>query len=200
MCIAALLKPGANLSDSTIHQMFRANQDGAGLAYVKSFGGKPEVVIKKGFFRSQTLVDELRKAQELADKDSPIIVHCRIATQGRITTDNCHPFPVKNGALIHNGGMWYGMGRTAERSDTREFCSRMFNNMVYEDLVFNVERLNKALLNNKLVMLFNDKRYVILNEDLGLWTENDTVWFSNAGFRGRDTTPCVSCAIPQGGK
>lgn len=188
MCIAALLKPGANIDDATVHQMANANRNGVGIGYVRTVNQTPEVCIEKGLFNSQEWIDKLRVIQKAAP-DSPIILHARIATLGRVSRDNCHPFVIKDGALAHNGMMWSSSnGHTAVKSDTREFTERMYNNFVYEDLMFDLGAIEKAVGFNKLVMLFKDKRYIIVNERLGKWIGD--VWFSNQNFNNASATTC----------
>lgn len=189
MCIAALVKPGATVPDATLHKMANANRNGVGIGYVMvNEKGASEVCIEKGLFNSQMWVDKFRAIQKAAP-DSPVLLHARIATLGRVTRDNCHPFNIKDGALIHNGMLWSSYdGYNALKSDTREFAERMHNNFVYEDIMFDKKAIEESISYNKIVLLFKDKRYIILNESLGEW--RDDVWFSNHNYRSASSIAC----------
>lgn len=190
MCVAVLVKPGATVSEENMRRMFNCNRDGAGLAYVRTSGEKTDVVIDKGYFDSEEWIAAYKRAQQITRGESPILLHARIATMGKINKSNCHPFAIKNGALIHNGSLWYsiGYGIQCEKSDTREFAERCTNNLVYEDIMQDKESLERTLSGNKIVMLFKDKRYVILNEKSGIW--QDDVWYSNSFFKNSSTAAC----------
>lgn len=193
MCIAALVKPGATVSDDNMRRMFNSNQDGAGIAYVKHVGGKLDVVIDKGYFDSEQWIEAFKRAKDLKVKDSPILLHARIATMGRIDKANCHPFRIKDGAMIHNGSLWYsrnGYSMSFEKSDTREFAERCTNNFNYEDMMYDLEALENVIGHNRMAFLFKDCRYIILNEKKGRW-END-VWFSNSHFCNSSAASCRS--------
>jgi predicted glutamine amidotransferase len=189
MCIAALIKPGANITDVTMHKMANANRNGLGIGFLREYerGKGVEVCTDKGLFNSDEWVTRFRAIQKAVGHKSPIILHARIATLGRVSQDNCHPFKIKDGLLAHNGSMWYtASGRTAIKSDTRELAERMHNNFVYEDIMQDKKRVENSLGHNKLILLFNDYRYIILNEELGSWT--DDVWFSNPHWKNASTT------------
>jgi hypothetical protein len=177
MCIAILAKAGVKLPDQVLRSSFYTNQHGSGLAFVRS--GKVE--IKKGFFDSENWIKAYHNAFEDVGATSPIILHARIASLGKINRDNCHPFPIKNGALIHNGVLWsstFGNGRQAEKSDTREFAERLHNVLTYDDITEDKTTIEKAIGYNKMVLLFNTGKYVILNEHNGHWDVNGDVWYS----------------------
>lgn len=182
MCVAVLAKPGAIVHADKIRGMFRANGDGGGLAYCDKVTG--EVVIKKGFMNVEDMVKGYQEVLDAGHAEkNPVILHVRAATLGRVNADNCHPFPVKGGAMIHNGILWssYGVGnpRLAEKSDTREFAERLHGNLVYEDVAADPKALLRTLGGgfNKLVFLYDGGKYVIVNEEVGGWEDN--VWYSN---------------------
>lgn len=115
--------------------------------------------------------------------NNSMLIHCRVATLGRVNADNCHPFPVPNGALIHNGVLWSGSGysRTVEKSDTREFAERLTSNLTPAVLRSVLPEFEHAIGYNKIAFLFDDGETVIANEDSGSWV--DGVWYSNNTYR-----------------
>lgn len=92
MCIIAIKKAGVDMpTTETIRTMWKNNQDGAGFAYVKD----GRVRIRKGFMKLSDFEKAL--AEELASVDireTPLLMHFRIATHGGTTPANCHPFPI----------------------------------------------------------------------------------------------------------
>lgn len=176
MCIAVLTTEDKVVPTDILTRCFNGNKDGAGFAYIDPHEQK--VVIDKGYFK---LDDFLNKYDDLLGKGAnkkPMLIHARIATMGKVGRDNCHPFRIRNGALIHNGTLWYGGGRNLEKSDTREFAEQAHNILTYEDLSVNIKRVSQAIGSyNKVAMLYEDGKYIILNEEQGTW--QDGVWYSN---------------------
>lgn len=177
MCVAVVCKPGAIVTPDRLWSGWLSNQDGGGFAYVKD----DEVVIEKGFLKYNDFERAYTKAAEEYAAESPFLVHMRIKTSGSKKAENCHPFPIKNGALIHNGVLFYPTGAAVreDKSDTRIFAERSYNILHLED-VLRAERdiLNTFGVHNKLAFLYNDKRYLILNERSGYWHED--IWYSNS--------------------
>lgn len=183
MCVAILTKPGAVLTPDQIKEGWSCNPDGGGFAYVRD----DKVQIVKGFMKVEHLVESYKAMSELYAEDSPFLVHMRIGTSGGKTPKNTHPFPIKNGALIHNGIMFTPAGERAgtpedRKSDTRVFAEALYNVLELE----HVKKAEKRILReigyyNKVCFLYNDKSYYILNEDAGDW-EGD-IWFSNSSCK-----------------
>lgn len=193
MCIAALVLPGGHVNPETMRRMFNSNQDGAGVAYVRTSHGKNDVVVEKGYFDSEDWIAAYERAKTWASEGSPILLHARIATLGRVDRANCHPFRIKDGAMVHNGSLWYangGYGLSCEKSDTREFAERCTNNFNYDDMVFDKAKLESVIGHNRMAFLFKDKRYIILNEKSGTWKDN--VWYSNQHFVNSSSAICKS--------
>ncbi len=110
---------------------------------------------------------------------SPFLIHFRIASHGSICYENCHPFMMDDGgAMIHNGMLPFSADRT--KSDTKEFAENIVKVMGenWQDNEYAVGLVEEAIgKHNKIVMLWPDYSYLILNEKSGFWRED--VWFSN---------------------
>lgn len=180
MCVIALTKPGAWLTAAHLRAMFGTNKDGAGIAWIDKDG---DIHCRKGFMTEKSFIDGYQRniLDSRVYEKHPTLLHCRIATLGKVCMDNCHPFKIKGGMLAHNGTLWHGskgISLEAEKSDTREYAERMFNNLTYEETDLAADQLGRAIKpNNKLVMLYKGGKYVIVNEDQGTW--QDRVWYSN---------------------
>lgn len=181
MCVAILQKSGAVIPSAGLRGGFSSNKDGAGFAYVDP--EQQKVVIRKGFMT----YDDLHTAYYDAVKEygdvSPFLVHMRIKTSGHVSAANTHPFAVKNGAMIHNGSFFYPSSKYAgpdddRKSDTRVLAEHLGNILTYEDVLAAQQGiLNAVGQYNKLVFLYDDARYLILNEKNGMW--KDDIWYSN---------------------
>uniref|UniRef100_A0A6M3XTY1 Glutamine amidotransferase type-2 domain-containing protein n=1 Tax=viral metagenome TaxID=1070528 RepID=A0A6M3XTY1_9ZZZZ len=115
MCLAIYKPTRSKLpTKEELEEAFRVNSDGFGLAVrVKDKG----VVILKGAMTRDDMFALLKKVEEHADtRRSPMLLHFRHATEGRVWAGNCHPFPVTSNpkdlqavsivtdmALVHNG-------------------------------------------------------------------------------------------------
>lgn len=183
MCIAILSKAGKVVSDGNIARSAGRNRDGGGFAYVDKDNGK--VKIRKGFMTAAEFLKAYHETLEQGHgENNPMMLHFRIATLGKVGTDNCHPFVVPNGALIHNGSLWTGGGygsSDVEKSDTREFAERISVNLTPEILRKSQVALELEVGYNKLAFLFDEGEYVILNETSGSW--DDGVWYSNNTYK-----------------
>lgn len=184
MCIAIVKKPGGVITDEQLQQCHLSNSDGAGFAYVKGDG---EVVVEKGFFDPQKMIEAVRAAEKIAEAEgSPMLIHFRISTGGKVDADNCHPFAYDHGAGIHNG--WF-FPATSDKSDTREFFEEAGPVFSKENVERNAKGLDTAFGGNKVAFLFKDKTFHIVNESSGQW--HDGVWYSNSSWK-----PHVVLAAP----
>lgn len=87
MCIIAIKSAKQKpFTEEMVKIMFSNNPDGAG--YMTTENGK--VSIRKGFMKVEHLLSSLASLSP----ELPVVLHCRIATNGDITQGLCHPFPV----------------------------------------------------------------------------------------------------------
>lgn len=181
MCIAIVTKPGRTVDMQALYRGWTSNRDGGGFAYVDPDTNK--VVISKGFMTYNEFQKAYAAAAEKYAEHSPFIIHMRIGTSGGKTDKNTHPFPIKGGALIHNGILFTPTGDDAgpvtdRKSDTRVFAEKLFNILNYTDALEAKEDLEVAIGGNKIALLYDTKEFVILNERLGDWVED--IWYSNS--------------------
>ena len=177
MCIAIYVPAGAKVSQEHLHNGWCANSDGGGFAYVR----KGKVKIVKSLMKWKTWEDAYYTARE-ANPDSPFLVHFRIRSAGSNTADNTHPYALKTGAVVHNGTLT-GSGADWYRgpSDTAKFVEKFGEHLTYDNVLSKKLAMEAAIGYNKLAFLFNNGKFVIVNEDAGHW--DDDVWYSNGGFR-----------------
>lgn len=150
------------------------NPDGAGYAFV--LDGKVKIVkaLKWSMIEKQYKKDYRRYGDR-----SPFLVHFRIASHGAVCYENCHPFALSDGgAMIHNGMLPFADDRT--KSDTKELADNI--NKVFapgwQHDTYAVSILHEAIgKGNKLVFLWPNYEYLIVNESSGFW--RDKAWFSN---------------------
>ena len=187
MCLAIAKPASVMIPEDHLRTGWVHNSHGAGYSFVKD--GK--VVICKGFMKLKEFM-EAYLADAQANTDSPFIVHFRIASMGDNSDANTHPFPIEGGALIHNGTL-SGTSAVYSRgpSDTNRFAQMYSKHLSFDNIEKHKDKWNKALEYSKLVMLYDDKRYQIVNESLGLWV--DGVWYSNTSFRGYSVHGANAC-------
>lgn len=176
MCVAIVLPEKTVLPRDVFFSCDKGNPDGAGFAFINEEG-------KVDFCKSVVVDDEFYKLYEKIAKEStgPMLLHFRIGTQGTISDENCHPFRIKDGALIHNGILWTEY--SAKESDTNQFCSELQDVLTYEFVSSEAEFLGKTIgPYNKVAMLYDGGNLVVLNPD-GWYTSDypgcDSILFSN---------------------
>ena len=174
MCIAIVTKPNQRLPDEWLANSFNSNPDGGGIAYIQD----GQVKIHKGLMEYDKFYEAYDAVQQRAGHNH-MLVHCRIATAGPVNQANCHPFRIKEGALIHNGHLWSPDNK--EMSDTREFASIFYNILDYDSLSRSIEEFDFAdvIGNDRMAMLYDDGRVL----RAGHWQEEDVGWFSNGGYK-----------------
>ena len=176
MCIIIYNKTGI-LSKKIIQNSSKNNPDGAGLMYAHA--GRLYIVRDLVNEKIIARYYELRKAMPTV----PIVLHFRIATDGGITTDNCHPYRISaNTALVHNGILREYSGLKSSKSDTRLFIDA--NLKPFSDASLFAAPLLRLIelaigSGNKFVMMRADGETAILNEKAGVWDKPGENWFSN---------------------
>ena len=89
MCVVIIKKAGVNVpSDEIMKKCFEHNPDGCGFMY----WGQKGVVVNKGFMNFNKFKKFHKKVN--LKKDNVAIYHFRLASTGRVTAGNTHPFPV----------------------------------------------------------------------------------------------------------
>lgn len=178
MCLAIKKPADTTISREHLEAGFRRNADGAGFAVATG----DRVEIFKGFFNFQSFYDCYR--QQTRGEQRPAAIHFRMATHGEINAENCHPFPVGNLAMIHNG-IIFPFSRNIKVSDSKnlaEILDRMIAGN--EDSIFDW-RFHKlvegVVTSDKVVFLTPKGEFVVVNEDRGC--EVDGSWFSNRSFQ-----------------
>lgn len=175
MCIAIWQPVGKSLTEEILRNAWQQCSDGAGMAYIND----GEVVISKGYMKCKEFLEAYQTAVKTNPK-SPFILHFRIKTMGDKVENNTHPFKIKDGALAHNGSFrGTGAGNTGN-SDTAIFAREFGEDLTYENISADKRGFEDDIDTNKVVMLWNTGKHIILNESLGSWVNG--VWFSTPIF------------------
>lgn len=177
MCLAIVKPLGIQVPRASLVTGWQHNPDGAGYAFTKD--GK--VVIRNGFMKLKDFINAY-EVDEAVNQESNFLIHFRITSQGSSGPENTHPFPIANGALIHNGtltgtGSAYGAGP----SDTKKFADMFGKDLTFTFVEDHKSQLGIAVRGSKLAMLYDDNRYQIVNEADGNW--NEGVWYSNYSWK-----------------
>jgi glutamine amidotransferase len=177
MCLAIFKPAKCVISEESLRNGWQGNSDGAGFAFVRN----NKVQLSKGFMTVKEFLEGYNAAIK-ANRKSPFVVHFRIRSQGDKSVGNTHPFPIKGGVLIHNGnlegtGSEYGKGK----SDTALFAEKFADRLDYATVNAHKKEFSDAVGYNKIVLLYDDMKHVILNESYGHW-DND-VWYSNRSYQ-----------------
>lgn len=188
MCIALVQTPATRIPDYQLRRGWDTNPDGGGFAYVHD--GK--TVIQKGYMKYDDFYRAYNEAIDKYGENSPFLVHLRIGTSGSKSPSNTHPFPIKGGAMIHNGILFTPTGNRAgpahdRKSDTRVVAESLHNILVLSDIKKASAAIEDAIgSSNKLCFLYDDGSTHIIGEKQGFWDKG--IWHSNSsctGYYGR---------------
>jgi hypothetical protein len=192
VCLALYKPRKVKLHRHEMATAFANNPDGAGFAYYDP--AEEKVIIVKGYFEFREFWDAYIEITDNQKYD--VIMHFRWATHGTTNYDNCHPFALKDGALIHNGiidleetsyskwpasaGRWADDGAVS-RSDTRIFCEDYIQNMGAKELEAARRLIEDKIGWSKLVTIHDDGTVMIFNETKGSWKNG--CWYSNDSYK-----------------
>jgi glutamine amidotransferase len=175
MCVIVTKEAGVRWPEkSVLENCFKANPDGAGFAAVYDH----KICVKRGFFAFDRLYDAL-----LQYETCPVLLHCRIATHGSVSTRNCHPFLLKNKvALAHNGILRDQEVPKKDMTDSEAFGRQYIEAFRRGELSDKrIIRLLEAAIGkyNKMALLTADGELIHVNkaggcEEYGLWFSNDS--------------------------
>ena len=131
--------------------------------------------------------DMIKKAKDISayGGKSPFIIHFRYATHGEnIGTDNVHPFKVNNGLVFAHNGIISNVSENDQYSDTQMFNKEVLQKLPEKFLndTITIKLLSGFTSGSKLAFLDSKKNVSIINEKLGHWNDENTMWFSNYGY------------------
>lgn len=185
-----LFSETANPPNEVIKYANKNNSHGFGFAYVK--GNK--VVWDKGYAESQ--LEE--KLEYYLSLPFPKAIHFRLATHGGISSEMCHPFPIKRGVphaldgeadsvLFHNG-IWHSYN---DRLRECIFAGTLNPNVMKggmsdsRAMAVLCQRFGENILD---ILDIDNQKVLVLRYDTwyryGNWTKRDGWWASNSNVEG----------------
>jgi len=185
MCIIVVKPKGHNLpSEQILEKCFYSNPHGAGFMYNNTDHNSYYVTIVKGFMDFESFYSTIT-ADNLYNSD--IVIHFRYATQGSISSKNCHPFPVSkkikdlqalnfitNTGIVHNGVISFCSNPNKhDLSDTQIFIKDIISQVPSDQLKDN-SPYEKTY--SKFAILDKEGFSLIGNfiEDNGIFYSNDS--------------------------
>lgn len=188
MCVAIFQNINAvKLKKEDFIQYGRSNHDGFGMLHVKETLNINTQKFEPSLVKYVTTdLEAFWNYYDVVFNEinavSPLLVHFRLGTAGKMDTLNCHPFLVnENIGFIHNGII------TIDRKGYDDFSDTyVFNETILKPLgddIINNETTIKLIssfigYSNKLIFLNTKKQYLIFNEDCGEWDTQKSTWFS----------------------
>lgn len=199
MCVIVYKPIGQNdPSVSLLKKCFEINPDGAG--YMLPLNNK--VVIRKGFMTFEEFKNDYYNyivKKQIDVKNTPIVYHFRITTQGGVKRELCHPYPIcdtyedmrkcistSDIALAHNGIISltsqhsYYRREIPNYNDTMTFIKDYASLLIGNNLYFASQKstclLLERLINGSRLAIMNKLGYVKL---IGEFYKHDGLFFSN---------------------
>jgi hypothetical protein len=179
------------LSDEWLTDFYDFNSDGVGVMVANN----GDLVIKKIIPKSAKDFIQFYRS-DIQGRDCAF--HLRMRTHGEINLANCHPYEVLNRAehgidlwLMHNGILSTGNKANEKMSDTWHYINDYLKPMLAGNPDFTFHPAFKALVSdhiggsNKFVLMDNEGRQVVINEDAGvywggLWLSNTYAWSASS--------------------
>ena len=179
MCVLVYKPAGIVLDEKSkddLSRAFDANKEGAGFAWRDG-----KIHMRKAYFKFEDFWASFTHHVQ----NQEAVVHFRLASKGKVSRENTHPFFVKDFGIVAHNGTFHGLGNT-EISDTREWINTVLVPLLTEipkalqSKTF-LDMLDVYCSYNKLVLLPFKGERIIINEERGAW-END-IWYSNKNYR-----------------
>lgn len=198
MCIILYKPKGVEMpSREILENCFNNNDDGAGFMY--AINGI--VHIKKGYMQYASLeqaILELSKSLNL--KNTAIILHFRISTQGAISPENTHPYPLSTNmkdlqqlsfttkvGIAHNGiiPLTTNYGDKIY-NDTMLFTTEYLS-LIIKDINYyknnNTIKLIEKLCESKLAILSANEHCELIGNG---WIRDNGIYYSNLSYKQRN--------------
>lgn len=184
MCLAAFQAAGALMSEAEFQRAWKSNPDGGGYAFIDADG---KIVTRK-FMKMSKMYDSYIKDVKKHGEKTPFIIHFRLATHGMKNLENCHPFVIdEHSVMIHNG-ILPTIRMDKNMSDSYAFAADYLSKLPkgWLDDMHLVDLVSEYCAGSKLVILTTDPECkfdcYIINEELGHWSTDKTMWFSNSSY------------------
>lgn len=167
MCLIVQIPQGKILPDDIIESALLYNPDG--------FGYMVNGTAKKFVKRTAKQIAKLLERHKWSD----IVVHFRMATDGKVSRKLAHPHKLINGdTLMHNGILsQFRTDKDSSESDTTRFVSEFINPMLAETGEYNAEYIESAITGNRLAIMRGDGATELYGEG---WFELEGCMFSNS--------------------
>ena len=180
MCLLIAQKKGVKVSNKKLGNAWNKNDDGVGYAFIKN----GEIEINK-FMEFKPFKKQFNSDVKMYGNESPFLIHFRYATHGITNELNVHPFKVNNNLVFGHNGVIHSVDDDKKLSDTQ-----VFNNIVLKNLEDGFLKnegirllISNAIGSSKLAFLDSTGNINIINENLGHWSDDKKIWYSNDGYK-----------------
>lgn len=180
MCLIIQKPAGKTVPQWIIDSAMTYNADGAGIMYAGNVHKWTDIKPAK----------LARKLAKLTDKE--VAIHFRMATHGRVSHGNVHPFPVAGGGwLMHNGILhkYAPKDKFGDVSDTRIFIDSFLNPLLAIEDIDHEDAIRREIVGSALLIMAPDGAMQRLgagwNEYEGLQFSNEYAWDCPNSMRGK---------------
>ena len=179
MCLLVVQKPNTKMSNKKISNAWDSNSDGSGYSFSKD--GK---IITKKYMDLKSFKSNFNSDWN-SNKDKTFLIHFRYATHGLKNVSNVHPFKVNENLVFAHNGIINCVEDDNKLSDTQMFNKEVLQKLDKSFLKNDVQKLliENSIGSSKLAFLDSNGHYTIINESDGHWNENNSIWYSNDGYK-----------------
>ena len=194
MCLLIVQKNNAKVSNKNLKNAWERNNDGVGYSFVKD--GK---IVTRKYMQFKPFKTSFNNDVKKYGNESAFLIHFRYATHGATDLTNVHPFNVSDDVVFGHNGVINSVDDDIKLSDTRMFNKQVLKPLNKKDDKFMFNPVFRFLIENsigssKLAFLKSDGKFSIIGESLGHWNKNNSIWYSNDGYK----NGFGNCSIPTG--
>lgn len=174
MCIIILNKEGT-IPFKRLDKSWDNNSHGAGMMWVED--GQLNI------YKTSLKELFLTKYYSIRSRtEHPIVMHFRVASVGKITKENMHPFSINDNLAFAHNGTFEGNGDKGF-SDTYKLCEVLKGYVGEDNSVMKLKPILDFMCGtkSKLVFMNNEGRYLIINHKAGIWDDGN--WYSNNSYK-----------------
>ena len=195
MCLLIVQKTDSKVSNKNLKNAWESNNDGVGYSFVND--GK---IVTKKYMQFNPFKTSFNNDVKKYGSESAFLIHFRYATHGATDLTNVHPFNISNNIVFGHNGIINSVDDDIKLSDTRMFNKKVLKPLNKKDDNFMFKPVFRFLIENaigssKLAFLKSDGKFAIIGESLGHWNKDNSIWYSNGGYK---SNMFGSCSIPSG--
>jgi hypothetical protein len=180
MCLIIHQPAGKEVGFDILDDAWKANSDGVGYTFINP---ERKSIKARRYMEYDKFLTTYKKDLERFGDDTDFLIHFRLATHGKKTKENVHPFEVDRTTMMVHNGIIHDMPKHDSWSDTKLFNEYVLKKLPenWLDNPYMCKMVEEYIGWSKVVFLTNnpnlEQNVYFLNKDSGY--EYKDLWLSN---------------------